>query len=152
MYGKYVSGAKTITKSNATKQTTNGTESSANGKDISSWVDLSNGKVSFDLADAATYRVDGASKAIPGFDVMDYGQEDYVFGSTEKDARHWDKYVLTSFEENYSELESLFNGEQASSSSNANNNSTTIYIIVGSLCTVILLGIVAGIVIKKKKK
>lgn len=152
MYGKYVNGAKTITKANATKQSTNGTESSANGTDISSWVNLSNGKVSFDLADAASYRTSGASKAIPGFDVMDYGQEDYVFGSTEKDARHWDKYVLTSFEENYSELESLFNGEQASSSSNANNNSTTIYIIVGSVCTVILLGIVVGIVIKKKKK
>ena len=107
---------------------------------------------SFNLADAASYRVDGASKAIPGFDVMDYGQEDYVFGSTEKDARHWDKYVLTSFEENYSELESLFNGEQTSSNSNASSNSRAIYIIVGSVCGVILLGIIIGIVIKKKKK
>lgn len=48
-------------------------------------------------------------KAIPGFDVMDYGQEDYVFGNSTADARHWDKYVLKVFEENQETLESLFN-------------------------------------------
>jgi hypothetical protein len=46
----------------------------------------------------------------PGFDVIDYGQEDYVFGNTEVDARHWDIYVLTAFEEYADVLESLFKG------------------------------------------
>ncbi|MBR3309075.1 MAG: hypothetical protein IKG00_04165 [Lachnospiraceae bacterium] len=65
---------------------------------------------SFSLAEIATYRTAGASKAIPGFDVMDYGQEDYVFGSSTKDARHWNKYVLRVFEEHGDILEELFNG------------------------------------------
>ena len=34
------------------------------------------------------YRTKGASKAVPGFDVIDYGQEDYVFGDSDTDARH----------------------------------------------------------------
>ena len=41
------------------------------------------------LADVLAYRNSGAMKAVPGFDVIDYGQEDYVFGSAEADARHW---------------------------------------------------------------
>ena len=45
--------------------------------------------VSFTLADIAAYRTAGASKAMPGFDAIDYGQEDYVFGNSERDARHW---------------------------------------------------------------
>ena len=48
-------------------------------------------------------------KAIPGFDVMDYGQEDYVFGSSTADARHWDTYVLKAFEEHQDTLTELFN-------------------------------------------
>ncbi len=51
----------------------------------------------------------GASKAMPGFDVIDYGQEDYVFGSSEADARHWDRHVLDVFQNNADTLESLFN-------------------------------------------
>ena len=51
----------------------------------------------------------GTSKAIPGFDVMDYGQEDYVFGSSSADARHWSTYVLKVFEENAETLSELFN-------------------------------------------
>lgn len=139
MYGKHVNGAKAITKAGPTKQTKNGAESSASGKDISSWVKYTNGKVSFGLANAAAYRVEGASKAIPGFDVIDYGQEDYVFGSATKDARHWDKYVLEAFEENASELEPLF----------ADN--TTTYLIIGGVCGVIVLGIIIAVIIKKKK-
>ena len=70
------------------------------GTDISSWVQLdSAGKVSFTLADIAAYRTSGAAKAIPGFDVIDYGQEDYVFGSETADARHWDEHVLDVFDE-----------------------------------------------------
>lgn len=65
--------------------------------------------VSFSLADAVAYRTAGASKAIPGFDVIDYGQEDYVFGSREKDARHWNTYLLDIFEEYRDVLEPLFN-------------------------------------------
>jgi len=111
MYGKYVEGAVTIVKGEATAQTENGTATEATGTDLSSWVnddDITN--VSFSLADAVVYRAASASKAIPGFDVIDYGQEDYVFGNTEVDARHWDIYVLTAFEEYADVLESLFNG------------------------------------------
>ncbi|MBR6228628.1 MAG: hypothetical protein IKQ97_02730, partial [Eubacterium sp.] len=53
--------------------------------------------------------VELASKAIPGFDVMDYGQEDYVFGSSSADARHWDRHMLDVFEEHSDELAELFN-------------------------------------------
>ena len=68
--------------------------------------------VSFSLADAVAYRTAGASKAIPGFDVIDYGQEDYVFGSREKDARHWNTYLLDIFEEYGDVLEPLFNSNE----------------------------------------
>lgn len=65
--------------------------------------------VSFSLADAVSYRTAGASKATPAFDVIDYGQEDYVFGSSEKDARHWDTYLLEILTEHADELSGLFN-------------------------------------------
>ncbi len=110
MYGEHVDGANQITKSAASAQTANGTAESATGSDLSGWVkydDIAN--VTFSLADAAAYRTAGASKAIPGFDVIDYGQEDYVFGSGTKDARHWSRSVLTVFEEHEDTLSSLFN-------------------------------------------
>ena len=109
MYGKYVNGV-TIDVSAADTQTENGTMEKATGTDLSGWVeysDLSN--VSFTLADAVSYRTNGASKSIPGFDVMDYGQEDYVFGSTEQDARHWNRTLLEIFEQYADVLEPLFN-------------------------------------------
>ncbi|WKY48326.1 hypothetical protein Q5O24_03090 [Eubacteriaceae bacterium ES3] len=112
MYGEYVDGAVTVTKAGATQQTENGTEIETTGTDISSWVnstDLSN--VSFTLADAVAYRTAGASKAIPGFDVIDYGQEDYVFGDSEADARHWDTFVLEALNEYADQLEPLFNAD-----------------------------------------
>ena len=109
MYGEYVSGV-TSTKSAATKQTSNGTSEQATGTDISSWINYSDvSSVSFTLADIAAYRTAGASKAVPGFDVIDYGQEDYVFGSSEQDARHWNIYLLEIFEEYADVLEELFN-------------------------------------------
>ena len=40
---------------------------------------------------------------------MDYGQETYEFGSTEQDARHFDKYVLKVLQEQKETLEELFN-------------------------------------------
>lgn len=110
MYGEYVDGAVKITKQAAEKQTTNGDATEATGTDISSWVtydDTTN--VSFTLADAVSYRTNGASKSTPGFDVIDYGQEDYVFGDSETDARHWSKWVLKVLEEHKDELEALFN-------------------------------------------
>ena len=114
MYGKHVEGANSdIEKPAAQALTSNGTSESANGTDISSWVntdDLTD--ITFSLADIAAYRTSGASKAIPGFDVMDYGQEDYVFGNSETDARHWDRYVLNVFEAYYNELDSLFNASR----------------------------------------
>jgi hypothetical protein len=67
------------------------------------------GKVSFSLADAAAYRTKGASKATPGFDVIDYGQEDYVFGDSDSNARHWSVWVLKALQENADVLETLFN-------------------------------------------
>ena len=110
MYGKYVEGAVTVTKLAAEKQTANGTGESASGTDLTSWVTLDeNGKVSFSLADAAAYRTKGASKATPGFDVIDYGQEDYVFGDSDSNARHWSVWVLKALQENADALEPLFN-------------------------------------------
>ncbi len=110
MYGKYVDGANEITKAAPTQQTENGDATEQSGTDISSWVsyDSANG-ASFSLANIAAYRTAGASKAIPGFDVMDYGQEDYVFGSSTKDARHWNPYVLKVFEEHADTLAEMFN-------------------------------------------
>ena len=110
MYGKYVDGAAEIEKAAAETQTENGDAEEPSGTDISSWVTLNeDGTVEFTLADAASYRTDGASKATPGFDVMDYGQEDYVFGDTENDARHWDSYLLKVLQEHEEELSALFN-------------------------------------------
>ena len=110
MYGKYVNGAVQVGKAAATGQTANGTATEATGTDLSSWVsyDNTNG-VTMTLAGAANYRTSGASKAIPGFDVMDYGQEDYVFGSSVADARHWDRNVLNVFETHQDVLADLFN-------------------------------------------
>lgn len=110
MYGKHVEGAVEITKAAASGQTANGTATEATGTDISTWVSYdSAGGATFSLADAAAYRTAGASKAIPGFDVMDYGQEDYVFGSSTADARHWDRHVLDVLEAHQDVLADLFN-------------------------------------------
>ena len=111
MYGKHVEGAVEITQPAASALTANGDATEASGTDISDWVsyDSTNG-ASFSLAAAAAYRTAGASKAIPGFDVMDYGQEDYVFGSSTKDARHWNRYLLDVFEAQGDTLAELFNG------------------------------------------
>ena len=111
MYGKYVEGAAEITKAAAQSQTKNGTASEAAGADISSWVSYLNGQVNFALEDAVSYRTRGASKAIPGFDVVDYGQETYEFGSATQDARHFDKYVLKVLQEERTVLAELFNNE-----------------------------------------
>lgn len=109
MYGKYVDGAVNVEKKKAEKQTENGDAEEATGTDISDWVSYDNGDVSFTLSNAVSYRTAGAAKSIPGFDVIDYGQEDYVFGSSTQDARHWDKYVLKVMEENADTLKELFN-------------------------------------------
>ena len=112
MYGQYVDGATAVTKSGAAAQTANGTAESPSGTDLSGWVTLdSDGRVSFSLADGMAYRTSGASKAVPGFDVIDYGQEDYVFGDGDTDARHWSAWVLKALQENREALESLFNGD-----------------------------------------
>ncbi|ERL21373.1 hypothetical protein HMPREF1986_01555 [Oribacterium sp. oral taxon 078 str. F0263] len=39
---------------------------------------------------------------------MDYGQEDYEFGSMAADARHWDPYLLKVFEKYKDILSPLF--------------------------------------------
>ena len=109
MYGKYVDGAVQIAKEKAEEVTKNGDATETTGTDLSDWVTYQDGTVSFSLADAATYRAKGASKAVPGFDVIDYGQEDYEFGSSTKDARHWDSHVLDILEEHADVLTSLYN-------------------------------------------
>ncbi|MCR4673792.1 MAG: hypothetical protein K5675_02185, partial [Lachnospiraceae bacterium] len=110
MYGEYVEGATEVTKAEAEATTTNGDATEATGTDISSWVDYSDtSSVSFSLEAAVSYRTQGASKSVPGFDVIDYGQEDYVFGDSDDDARHWSEYVLKVLEEHADELSSLFN-------------------------------------------
>ena len=112
MYGEYIEGAAAVSKPEAVKQTENGTSEEASGTDISAWVDSEDiSAVVFSLKDIAAYRTAGASKAMPGFDVIDYGQEDYVFGSPEKDARHWNIYLLDIFEKYAEELKPLFNQE-----------------------------------------
>lgn len=109
MYGAYADG-KTIDTPAADTQTENGTAEEATGADLSSWVEYADsGSVSFTLAEAVSYRTDGASKSIPGFDVIDYGQEDYVFGDSEQDARHWNSTLLEIFEQYADVLEPLFN-------------------------------------------
>ena len=109
MFGRYVDGSSFITKPEAQKQTANGSSESPSGTDLTSWVNIdAHGIVNFNLADAIAYRNKGASKATPGFDVIDYGQEDYVFGSPEKDARHWSVWVLKALEENMNTLQPLF--------------------------------------------
>ena len=108
MYGEHVSGVET-TKAAAEKQTANGTAEAATGTDLSDWVNIDDeGNVSFTLADAMAYRTSRASKAVPGFDVIDYGQEDYVFGDSDTDARHWSPWVLKALEENQDALSELF--------------------------------------------
>ncbi len=110
MYGKYVEGAVSVTKPEATRQMQNGTSEAPTGTDISGWInsgDLS--EVSFTLADIAAYRTAAANKAMPAFDVIDYGQEDYVFGNSEKDARHWNACLLEIFEDYADVLKPLFN-------------------------------------------
>ena len=110
MYGEYVDGAVSIEKAEAETQTENGDATEATGTDLSSWVDYSDiSSVSFSLADAVSYRTNGASKTIPGFDVMDYGQEDYVFGDSDSDARHWSEKLLEVLEEHADVLSELFN-------------------------------------------
>ena len=108
MYGEYVSGVETV-KAEAEPQTANGTAESATGTDLSDWVSIDGeGNVSFSLADGMAYRTSGASKAVPGFDVIDYGQEDYVFGDSDTDARHWSEWVLQALQENQEALAPLF--------------------------------------------
>lgn len=110
MYGKYVDGAVAVEKAEAEVVTENGSAESATGTDLSDWVDASDiTNISFSLSDAVSYRTKGAAKSTPAFDVIDYGKEDYEFGSSEKDARHWDKYVLEVFEKNEEALSKLFN-------------------------------------------
>lgn len=110
MYGEYVDGATSVSKPEAAGQKSNGTAEEATGKDISGLVNHEDvSAVTFSLKDIAAYRTAGASKAMPGFDVIDYGQEDYVFGNTEKDARHWNTYLLEIFEKYGDVLEPLFN-------------------------------------------
>lgn len=52
---------------------------------------------------------DTYTDTVSGSLVIDYGQEDYVFGSSAQDARHWNNTLLEIFEQYSDVLESLFN-------------------------------------------
>ena len=109
-YGEYVSGVETR-KPEPQPIAANGDSEEMSGTDLSDWVTYEGGKASFSLEDVMVYRNAGAMKAVPGFDVIDYGQEDYVFGNSEADARHWNKYLLEIFEAHGDVLAPLFNAE-----------------------------------------
>lgn len=111
MYGKYAGGSE-ITKAAAVAQTENGTAEQASGTDLSGWVNSEDiSSIRFSLADVLAYRNGGGTKAVPGFDVIDHGQENYVFGDEEDDARHWDTFLNEIFqnEERAAVLRELFN-------------------------------------------
>lgn len=108
-YGEYVDGAVKITKAAASGHTFIGNGTEPSGADLSCWVSFdSTSGIGMTLAGAAAYRTSGAAKAMPGFDVMDYGQEYYVFGSSTDDARHWNAHVLKVFGEHQDTLAELF--------------------------------------------
>jgi hypothetical protein len=74
----------------------------ARGVDITSWVKYKVNQdgtysVDFSLADYMIYRGAKMNKPVPGFDVITYGQEDWVFGSPEKDGRHFSAMVNNVF-------------------------------------------------------
>lgn len=60
----------------------------------------------------ADITADAYMETVKGALVIDYGQEDYVFGSSEQDARHWNKFLLEIFEEYAEVLEPLFSTAQ----------------------------------------
>ena len=110
MYGKHAAGGASVMKAAPKKQTENGTALMATGTDISSFVDASDpSHVSFTAEAAAKYRTKNAVKGTPGFDAMDYTTENYVFGSADQDARHFEPAVSRVFEEHADELAPLFN-------------------------------------------
>lgn len=95
-------------------QTASGTASEATGTDLSTWVCTDDVfAVDFTLADILAYRNSGATKAVPGFDVIDHGQENYVFGNESEDARHWNVFLNEIFqnEEYAAVLRELFNAD-----------------------------------------
>ena len=110
MYGKHVSGIETS--KGESSAITNGTAAEPTGTDLSAWVDASDiSRIDFTLADILACRNSRATKAVPGFDVIDHGQENYVFGSESEDARHWNVFLNEIFQnEEYAlVLSELFN-------------------------------------------
>ena len=97
MYGKHVNGAAVVKP--AALQTADGTAAEPTGTDLSNWVDADDlSSVDFSLADVLAYRNRGATKAVPGFDVIDHSQENYVFGNASEDARHWNVFLNDIFQ------------------------------------------------------
>jgi len=79
-----------------------GTATTVRGTDFTSWVKYSVNKdgtysVDFSLADMMAYRGAKMNKPVPGFDVITYGQEDWVFGDADSDARHFSVFVNNVF-------------------------------------------------------
>lgn len=89
----------------------NGTAAKATAANVTSWIQWDKKKKTahFSLASAQVYRTQHAVKAVPGFDVIDYGQEDELFGSASQNARHWDDHVLDALNDDQETLRTLFN-------------------------------------------
>ena len=97
-------------KADKVSQTENGDAEKANGQNISEWAKVDDkGQVSFSLKDGIAYRNAHAYKPVPGFDMTNYGAENYIFGDDEKDARHWDAYLVDTLKESKSDFAKLFN-------------------------------------------
>ena len=148
MYAKHVAEAqvKTIEKAPAAPQA-NGTDAKATGDDHSAWVSIDeNGKVSFTLADVLAYRNSGANKAVPGFDVENGGQENYVFGSAEVDTRHWDIYVADIFadEEKAAVLRPLYNATKGNPYSDVVEDAWYYEAVIYNFCNGIMNGVGDG--------
>ena len=110
MFGYYVKGANLLMKADKVSQTENGDAEKANGQNISEWAKVDDkGQVSFSLKDGIAYRNAHAYKPVPGFDMTNYGAENYIFGDDEKDARHWDAYLVDTLKESKSDFAKLFN-------------------------------------------
>ena len=58
--------------------------------------------------DGMVYRIACAGKAVPGFNVINCGQEDYVFDDSDTNARHWSPWVFKALNENREKREALF--------------------------------------------
>ena len=111
MFGRLTEGAAEIGRPEIEPVTVNGTAAEADGADISGWVNYDEELgTSFSIDAAAAVRTADVLRPVPGFDMIDYGGENYMFGDAEKDARHWNRSLLSIMEMHEDDLSPLFAG------------------------------------------